>query len=90
MNILKSGTYLCTWNYIYEIYNSTSGLCLEMEMSADPTHLYFLSPAPAPMVTWLESARGLQLCGERQREGDQHFSPRSQLCTTDLSRQKQD
>lgn len=33
------------------ILSSICEPCLEMEMSADPTYLYFLSPAPAPMLT---------------------------------------
>lgn len=37
--------------YCCDIHTSICEPCLKMEMSADPTYLYFLSPAPAPMLT---------------------------------------
>ena len=54
----KKGTH---WHYNHQSFisdvickiNTACGPCLEMEMSADPTDLYFLSPTPAPMLTWL-------------------------------------
>ena len=68
------------------VINSAYGPCLEMKMSADPTDPYFLSPTPAPMLTWLRECERPPPVLWREREVYQHSSSRSQLYTLDVSR----
>ena len=49
--MIHLSTSVGTYTAVQFILSSICEPCLEMEMSADPTYLYFLSPAPAPMLT---------------------------------------
>ena len=80
-------TLICTNQAaILSLINSAYGPCLEMEISADPTDLYFLYPTPAPMLTWVRECERPPPVLWRESEVYQHSSSRSQLYTLDVSR----